>query len=157
MPSTPRDGTPASTSEVPMYTTPASPVCQSGIFAIRRSICGLNFWCQTLKLVLRCWPPPRMHRRARGFLTMRILHLEDNPLDAELMHRVVRIEWPDSRITTVDAKENFLAELQRGDLDVIVSDFSLISFSGLEGLDLARRIAPETPFIFFSGTIQEEV
>ena len=41
--------------------------------------------------------------------------------------------------------------------DLIISDFSLPSFDGLKALALARKLSPQTPFIFFSGTIGEEV
>jgi DNA-binding NtrC family response regulator len=40
--------------------------------------------------------------------------------------------------------------------DVILSDFSLPQFDGLRALDIAVAHAPETPFIFVSGTIGEE-
>ena len=44
-----------------------------------------------------------------------------------------------------------------GRFDLIISDYSLPSFDGLSALSLARELSPETPFIFFSGTIGEEV
>jgi signal transduction histidine kinase len=86
---------------------------------------------------------------------MKILHLEDNTLDAELAHQVFLEEWPDCEVRTVDNRESFLAQLPDGH-DLILSDFSLVNFTGLEALHLAREKLPDVPFIFFSGTIGEE-
>jgi len=88
---------------------------------------------------------------------MYFLHLEDNPHDAELVESLVLREWPNSRIDRVDTKATFEAIISREIPDLILSDFSLPSFDGLSALTLARKRAPETPFIFLSGTIGEEV
>jgi CheY-like chemotaxis protein len=87
---------------------------------------------------------------------MNLLHVEDSPLDAELLARMVRREWPQSRFHRVASKDEFIAALDAGDFDVILSDYSMPGFSGLVALDLARKQCPEKPFIFFSGTIGEE-
>jgi PAS domain S-box-containing protein len=87
---------------------------------------------------------------------MRILHLEDNPHDAELVATLVKDEWPDCHITCVASRPAFVAELHPARYDVILSDFALTSLNGLEALQLARQCAPETPFIFLSGTIGED-
>lgn len=88
-------------------------------------------------------------------MTLRILHLEDNPQDAELIHAMLAEEWPDCAITLVDTRAAFAAELGR-DHDLILSDFSLPGFDGLQALKLARAERPDRPFIFVSGSIGEE-
>ncbi len=87
---------------------------------------------------------------------MRILHLEDNPADAELVSRILVEEWSDCAVTVVATRDDFEAELDRGGYDLILSDFTLVSFTGLEALDLACRRAPDVPFVFFTGTLGEE-
>lgn len=86
---------------------------------------------------------------------MKILHLEDNPVDAELTQHVFSEEWPDCRVTVVDNREDFVRQLPLGH-DLILSDFNLVNFTGIEALHLAREKFPGTPFIFLSGTIGEE-
>ncbi|HWA24474.1 MAG TPA: response regulator [Lacunisphaera sp.] len=86
---------------------------------------------------------------------MKILHLEDNPADAEITQAVFLDEWPDCEVTVVGNRQDFLRELPRGH-DLILSDFNLINFTGLEALQLAREKSPAVPFVFFSGTIGEE-
>jgi PAS domain S-box-containing protein len=87
---------------------------------------------------------------------MKILHVEDNLRDADLVRDMLQAEWPDCSLTVVATREDFLSALSRGDYDLVLSDFQLPGFNGLEALELTRERAPEVPFIFFSGTIGEE-
>lgn len=86
---------------------------------------------------------------------MKILHLEDNLCDAELIHSELLAKWPDCVIDTVSDQSGFEAHLAQVP-DLILSDFSMPGFNGLEALRLARKKSVETPFIFLSGTIGEE-
>jgi PAS domain S-box-containing protein len=86
---------------------------------------------------------------------MKILHLEDNPRDAALVRDVLSVDWPDCHITTVATRDDFLRGLTGG-YDLIISDYKLPGFDGLEALQLVRERAPAIPFIFFSGTLGEE-
>ncbi len=89
-------------------------------------------------------------------ITLNILHVEDNPRDAEIARELLTAEWPDCSIKVVATREDFLSGLTRGGYDLVLSDFQLPAFNGLEALELTRQHAPELPFIFFSGTIGEE-
>ncbi|MDB6126296.1 MAG: hybrid sensor histidine kinase/response regulator [Verrucomicrobia bacterium] len=86
---------------------------------------------------------------------MKILHLEDNPRDAELVTLTLIAEFPGCTITTVVRRDDFLAGLAESP-DLVLSDFSLPGFSGLEALALVRELQPQIPFVFLSGTIGEE-
>jgi PAS domain S-box-containing protein len=87
---------------------------------------------------------------------LRVLIIEDVPMDAEL----VQYELGRARIPfearRVDTREDFLAELDAFDPDVILSDYTLPRFDGLAALELARRHAPATPFLIVTGSINEE-
>ena len=87
---------------------------------------------------------------------MNILHLEDNPEDAELVHELIRTEWPECQITCVNSRPDFVGRLREGIFDLVISDFALDALDGLEALKLAKERAPDTPFIFLSGTIGED-
>ncbi|HWA87196.1 MAG TPA: response regulator [Opitutus sp.] len=87
---------------------------------------------------------------------MKILHLEDNPRDAVLLEELLSAEYAECTIRLVGGRSDFLAALDREEFDLVISDFNLPSFSGLEALHLVRELKPNTPFIFFSGTIGEE-
>lgn len=88
---------------------------------------------------------------------MKILHLEDDRNDAELLRALLLAEWPDCEITLVGDRTAFLDALQPGGHDLILSDFKLPGFSGLEALQLALERTPDTPFLFVSGTIGEDL
>ncbi len=88
--------------------------------------------------------------------SLRLLHLEDNSNDAELIKRQISEEWPDCIISRAASREEFVAALLREEFDIILSDFSLPAFNGLEALELARKHGSATPFLFLSGTIGED-
>jgi len=87
---------------------------------------------------------------------MKILHLEDDPGDAELVRGIIVAEWPQAEIVWVATRFAYAGELHRSVFDVILSDFALPTFTGPEALELAKERAPDTPFIFLSGTIGED-
>ncbi|HYC33777.1 MAG TPA: PAS domain S-box protein [Gemmatimonadales bacterium] len=87
---------------------------------------------------------------------LRILMLEDVPMDAEL----VSYELGRARVAfdarRVDTREAFLEELERFRPDVILSDYTLPRFDGMAALSLARERAPDTPFLIVTGSVNEE-
>ena len=87
--------------------------------------------------------------------TLRILHLEDQADDAELVQDCLEREGFDCRITLVSNRAGFIVALDDPELEVILSDFELRGFDGLEALKLATERVPQTPFILVSGTIGE--
>ncbi len=88
---------------------------------------------------------------------LRILMLEDSPTDAELIQEILESEGIGLTIERVETREAFVAALERGGFDVILSDNRLPSFNGLAALGLAQEKCPEKPFIFVSGTLGEEL
>ena len=87
---------------------------------------------------------------------LRILHLEDNAPDAELLRAVLERQGVDCAIRRVETREAFEAALEREQFDLIISDYTLPSFDGLSALRIAGQKRPELPFVFVSGTIGEE-
>ena len=90
-------------------------------------------------------------------LALRILILEDWPSDAELMVFELRQSKIAHSYRRVADREHFVAALAENWPDLILSDFHLPSFDGLEALALAQAACPDTPFIFVSGAMGEEV
>ena len=88
---------------------------------------------------------------------LRILHLEDNGIDAELIRAVLEAAGIPCAIDRVETRTDFEARLAPGRFDLIISDFTLPSFDGMTALKISREKCPLTPFIFVSGTIGEEV
>jgi two-component sensor histidine kinase len=86
-----------------------------------------------------------------------ILLLEDNPIDADLIGEYLRRAGIPFVLERVVTREEFEAALEHGRADLILSDYSLPSFDGLSALAIAREKAADTPFIFVSGMLGEEI
>ena len=87
---------------------------------------------------------------------LRILNLEDNKKDAELNQKILSDRWPECELVRVDNRDDYLAALEQGNIDVILSDYTMPGFGGGTALELAREKRPEIPFLFVSGTIGED-
>jgi PAS domain S-box-containing protein len=88
---------------------------------------------------------------------LRILFLEDEPRDAELVKSSLEAEGMDFALTRVDTEADFFRSLKQGGIDLILADYTLPSFDGISALNIAQEICPEVPFIFVSGTLVEEI
>ena len=86
---------------------------------------------------------------------IKILIAEDSTSDAELLLRVLNRAGYDPEWQRVDTEEDFLAGLHAG-LDLVLSDYSMPQFTGLQALEIVKARCPEIPFIIISGTIGEE-
>lgn len=89
-------------------------------------------------------------------LILNILHLEDDPVDAELIAAVLTEENIKSNIKIVETHDDFVDSIKNEKYDIILADYSLPDFDGMTALKLANEIIPNTPFIFVSGTLGEE-
>src|SRR6202166_2141016 len=88
---------------------------------------------------------------------LRILSVEDDPKDAELIQDLLETEGIACDITRVENQADFLASLKRGGIDLILADYTLPSFDGISALKFAMKACPDVPLIFVSGTLGEEV
>src|SRR5262245_12716001 len=89
-------------------------------------------------------------------MPLRVLILEDNPDDAQLMVRELRQAGLDVQAERVETEAEFAAQLTP-EPDLILSDITLPHFGGLAALRLVRSRAPAVPFIIVSGSIGEDI
>jgi len=87
---------------------------------------------------------------------VRILHLEDDENDQVLVREMLRADGLICEVIPVKTRNDFNSTLRQSKYDLIISDYTLPSFDGLRALSLACEVCPETPLIFFSGTIGED-
>lgn len=87
---------------------------------------------------------------------LRVLHLEDSPLDAELIREwligfglSMHIDWASNKL-------EFTSFLQHGAYDLILSDYRLPDFGAPAALTLAKSVCPDIPFIAVTGAVGEE-
>ena len=88
---------------------------------------------------------------------LRVLLVEDNPADADLVLRELRRAGYDPAWHRVDGEAEYLEQLQPG-LDIILSDYQVPGFGGPRALELRNEHGlAMIPFIIISGTIGEDL
>jgi DNA-binding NtrC family response regulator len=87
--------------------------------------------------------------------TLRVLIVEDNPADAELLVRELRRAGYEPEWKRVETEADYLAGLKELP-DIVLSDFSMPEFSGFRAADLLCEEDLHIPFSLVSGTLGEE-
>ena len=87
---------------------------------------------------------------------LRVLVLEDEPADAELALIALAEGGIRSLPTLVAAHSPFEAAFAQGRFDLVLADYSLPAYTGLEALAYVRQTDPLVPFILVSGALGEE-
>jgi two-component system, cell cycle sensor histidine kinase and response regulator CckA len=87
---------------------------------------------------------------------LRVLLLEDSDEDAALVTRALRQARPGCHVYRVEGRARFMAALTEYRPDLVLSDHRLGDFSGMHALEAVKAEAPHTPFIFVTGSLDEE-
>jgi signal transduction histidine kinase len=85
-----------------------------------------------------------------------IIHVEDTPDDSDVVRRLLEKEWGECDFLRVETLQQFKEAVQKTPIDIILSDYRLPGFTGIEALEIARTLKPYIPFIFISGMMGEE-
>jgi len=89
--------------------------------------------------------------------SLRILSIEDDPKDTKLMQDLLWAGGVVCEVTRVDTQAALLASIEQGGIDLILADYTLLSFDSISALKCAMKGCPDVPFIFISGALGEEV
>ena len=87
---------------------------------------------------------------------VRILQVEDSPLDAELVLTELDHDGLDYEVRLVEDEAAYLDALDTFRPHIVLSDLSMPVFSGERALELLRERTADIPFIFISATLGEE-
>ena len=91
-----------------------------------------------------------------AYRQLHALFVEDSEVDVELIVMELNRNGFDVRWDRVEVEDE-LRQALSGELpDIILSDYSMPSFSGVDALKIVREIDQDVPFIFVSGTIGED-
>ncbi|HFQ14348.1 MAG TPA: diguanylate cyclase, partial [Gammaproteobacteria bacterium] len=90
-------------------------------------------------------------------ISLRLLLVEDNPDDAELVMRTLRKGGYSLDSLRVDNEKDLREALENSSWDIVLSDYSIPGFSGLAALEVLKEMSLDIPFIIISGTIGEDV
>jgi hypothetical protein len=97
-----------------------------------------------------------MEEKTGAKARVRVLIVEDDPVDAELMVRELKRGDLDPEWVRVQTEEEYLAQLETMP-DIVLSDSNLPLFDGFEALDLLQQRGLDIPFILVSGRMGEDV
>ncbi len=87
---------------------------------------------------------------------LRILIIEDNASDDKLLRFELSRDF-DFEAITVETEQDVLEKLYSFRPNLILSDYSMPGFSGMQALEIRNKKSPLTPFIVVTGSINEEV
>ena len=88
---------------------------------------------------------------------LRILIVEDNTSDVEIVKRLLNKGGFHFTDKVVDSKEEFLSAMSDFEPELILCDYSMPRFDGMRALLIRKEMAPLTPFILVTGSVNEEV
>jgi putative nucleotidyltransferase with HDIG domain len=87
--------------------------------------------------------------------TLRILYLEDDRNDVELVRAVLGNSGLVFELEHVEGRESYLRALEKGYHDAIIIDFKLPAFDGLSALKIAKEKCMDVPAIILSGSLSD--
>lgn len=87
---------------------------------------------------------------------LKIIYIEDNPDDVELVKTALKKAGMYFELHVVRSEKEFVNALHELSPDIILSDHSLPGFNSLEAYKITTEQKPETPFILVTGTVSEE-
>jgi signal transduction histidine kinase len=88
---------------------------------------------------------------------IRILHVDDNIHDRQLVKDALLNEHGDFEIVEAENREKFEQQLAENNFDLVLSDFNILGFDGLQVLQIVKERKPGLPVIIVTGTGSEEI
>jgi two-component sensor histidine kinase len=86
-----------------------------------------------------------------------VLYVDDNPLDRELVRDALEKEHEGFRVTEASSRRDFEFRLQDDGFDLVLSDFNILGFEGLQVIEAVKCRDPNLPVIIVTGTGSEEI
>ncbi|MEK7408203.1 MAG: ATP-binding protein [Acidobacteriota bacterium] len=102
-------------------------------------------------------PQANADQPASSAQPLRILCIEDTPADVELVSRVLRRSGIEARMDVVQTPGELEERLESGVYDLVLADYKLPGWCGLDALTVLRARGKNLPFILVTGTLGEDI
>eukprot|EP00036_Acanthoecidae_sp_10tr_P006875 CAMPEP_0182939538 /NCGR_PEP_ID=MMETSP0105_2-20130417/45780_1 /TAXON_ID=81532 ORGANISM="Acanthoeca-like sp., Strain 10tr" /NCGR_SAMPLE_ID=MMETSP0105_2 /ASSEMBLY_ACC=CAM_ASM_000205 /LENGTH=97 /DNA_ID=CAMNT_0025078945 /DNA_START=77 /DNA_END=366 /DNA_ORIENTATION=+ len=89
-------------------------------------------------------------------MKLNILFIEDNPHDVELTTRALIKGGIEPNIKAIDEFEEIPSEILSGEFDLVICDYMLGGFTGMDALNKIKSVDSDIPVILVSGTVPDE-
>ncbi len=84
---------------------------------------------------------------------LRVLHVEDSEPDAELVAQALRIGGFSASVIVVQDEAEFSRELQAHPPDIVLADYNLPQWTGMDAIEVLQREKLDIPLILVSGAL----
>jgi PAS domain S-box-containing protein len=88
---------------------------------------------------------------------VRILYIDDFPLDRQLVRDALEEEHGGFHVVEAASRQEFESRLDEGGYDLVLSDFNILGFEGLDVIDMVRASDPRLAVVIVTGTGSEEI
>ncbi|MCE5296154.1 MAG: response regulator [Euryarchaeota archaeon] len=88
---------------------------------------------------------------------LKVLLIDDNPSDRALERRLIEKEIENAEVIEIKGRDALLDAIEKGDYDIVVTDYQLMWSNGLEVLRMVRARNPDRPVVMVTATGSEEV
>jgi DNA-binding NtrC family response regulator len=88
---------------------------------------------------------------------IRILHIDDNLHDRQLVKFALQKDNDEFEIIEADSRQEFEQLLSENEFDLVLSDFNILGFDGFQVLNMVKERSSDTPVIIITGTGSEEI
>jgi len=88
---------------------------------------------------------------------IRILYIDDSAHDRALVRDALEHEHGGFQVTEANSRAEFEAHLANGEFDLVLSDFNILGFNGLQVIDTVAARQPKLPVVIVTGTGSEEI
>lgn len=99
--------------------------------------------------------PPNLLDEAATASSLRVLLVEDEPADVELALRALRQSGFTAKGDVAQSAEEFTDLVRRNSYDVILADYKLPNWNGMESVEILRREGLDIPVLMVSGALGE--
>jgi two-component system cell cycle sensor histidine kinase/response regulator CckA len=88
---------------------------------------------------------------------LRLLVADDDQTDVDLCLRYLRKTGVQFEASCVSTRDQFAQHLQTHPVDVVLSDYRMGSWTGMDALATLKQLQPEVPLILMTGTLGDEL